>query len=64
MIEKGAGVSQYSDWATGWTTGVRFPAGARIFSLRYHVQTGSGIHLASFEMSIGGSFPGDKAAGT
>jgi hypothetical protein len=24
-------LSRYSDWATGWTSGVRFPAGAGIF---------------------------------
>jgi len=30
-----AGVAQYIDQATGWTNGVRFPAGARNFSLRH-----------------------------
>jgi hypothetical protein len=28
--------------ATGWTAGVRFPAGAKDFSLLHIVQTGSG----------------------
>jgi hypothetical protein len=49
--------------ATGWTTGVRFPAGARDFSLLHRVQTGSGAHPASYTIGTGGSFPGDKAAG-
>jgi hypothetical protein len=29
------------------------------FSLRYHVQTVSGAHPASYPMGNGGSFPGD-----
>jgi hypothetical protein len=37
-------------------TGVRFPAGARNFSLRHHVQTGSGAYPVT-----GSSFPGGKA---
>jgi len=45
-------------------TGVRFPAGPGIVSLRHSVQAGSGAHLASYEMHIGGSIPeGGKAAG-
>jgi hypothetical protein len=43
--------------------GVRFPAGAGNFSLRHHVQTGSGAHPASYPMGTGGSFSGFKAAG-
>jgi len=31
---------EYSDWVTGWTKGVRFPAGAGNFSPRHRVQTG------------------------
>jgi hypothetical protein len=42
--------------------GVRFPAGAANFSLRRHIQSGSGTHLASYPMGTGGSFPGGKAA--
>jgi hypothetical protein len=41
---------------------VRFPAGARNFSLHHHVQNGSGVHPASYPMGTRGSFPGDKAA--
>jgi hypothetical protein len=43
--------------------GVRFLAGAGNFSLRLRVQTGSGLHSASFPMCTGGSFRGGKAAG-
>jgi hypothetical protein len=43
--------------ATGWTTGVRFPAGAKFFSLRRRVQTGSEAHPALDLMCTGGSFP-------
>jgi hypothetical protein len=32
-------------------------------SLLYVVQTGSGVHPASYLMGIGGSFTGGKAAG-
>jgi hypothetical protein len=42
--------------------GVRVPAGSRFFLLHV-VQTGSGVYLTSYPMSIGGSFPGGKAAG-
>jgi hypothetical protein len=50
-------------WATGWTTGVRFPAGARVFPLRHRVQIGSGTNPASYPMGTGGSLPGNKEAG-
>jgi hypothetical protein len=43
--------------------GVRFLEGAGNFSLRYHVQTGSGAHPASYPMRTTGSFPGGKVAG-
>jgi hypothetical protein len=43
--------------------GVRFPEGAGNFSLRHHVQTGSGDHPASYPMGTGGSFSPGKAAG-
>jgi len=52
-----------SDKATGWTTGVRFPAGAGIFSFLHRVQSGSGAHPASYSMCTRGSFTGGKAAG-
>jgi len=45
-----------------WTIGVRFPVGTGNFSLRNHVQTGSGAQPASYPMSKSGSFPGGKAA--
>jgi hypothetical protein len=35
------------DSPLGWTTAARFPEGARIFSLRHRVHTGSGSHPAS-----------------
>jgi hypothetical protein len=49
-------------WATGWTTGVRFPVGAENFSIHHRVQTGSGAHPASYPMGTRGSSPGGKAA--
>jgi hypothetical protein len=42
---------------------VRFPAGARNFSLHHGVLNGSGAHPASYPMGTRGSFPGGKAAG-
>jgi hypothetical protein len=45
----------YSDQVTDWTTGVPFPAGAGIFSLRHRVQTNSGVYLVSYPMDTGGS---------
>jgi hypothetical protein len=42
---------------------VRFPAGARNFSLHHRVQNGSGAHPASYPTGAGDSFPGSKAAG-
>jgi hypothetical protein len=49
----------------GWTTGVRFPAGAMngYSSLGHRVQSRSGAHRAYSPMDTGGSFLGDKAAG-
>jgi hypothetical protein len=46
---------------TNWTTGVRSPAGAEVFSSSLCVQTGSGAHPASCTMGTGGSFSGGKA---
>jgi hypothetical protein len=45
----------------GWTAGVRFPAGARDFSLLHSVETGSDAHPASYPMGTGGCKPGGKA---
>jgi hypothetical protein len=42
---------------------VRFPVGARNFSLHHRVQNGSGAHPASYSMGIRGFFLGGKAAG-
>jgi hypothetical protein len=42
---------------------VRLPAGAGNVCLHHRVQNGSGVHLASYLMGTGGSFPGVKAAG-
>jgi hypothetical protein len=41
---------------------VRFPAGVGFF-FHHRVQIGPGAHLASYQMSIGGSYPGDKGMG-
>jgi hypothetical protein len=40
--------------------GVRFPAGARNFSLHHRVQTGSGAHAAPSPMGTGGCSPGAR----
>jgi hypothetical protein len=54
---------QNSDFSVGWTTEVRFPAGAAIFfSSPHRVQIDSGAHPASYPMGTGSSFPGVKAA--
>jgi hypothetical protein len=42
---------------------VRFPTRAGNFSLHHRVQTGSGVHPASYLMGTRGSFPGGEAAG-
>jgi len=46
--------------------GVRFPAGAKSFSLRHRVQTGSGAHSATYPMGtealcLGVKWPGREA---
>jgi hypothetical protein len=43
---------------TGWTIGVRFPAGTGNFSLHHRVQTGSGAHPDFYPTGTGGSFLG------
>jgi hypothetical protein len=54
----GAGIAQsVLRRATGWTAGVRFPAGAKAFSLLHSVQTGSVAHPASYPMGSMGLFP-------
>jgi hypothetical protein len=52
-------LSQYSDKATG----LPFPAGAGIFSLRYHVQTGSGADPSSYPLGSGACSLGIKRQG-
>jgi hypothetical protein len=44
-------------------TRVRFPTGARNFSLHHRVQNGSVAHPASYPMGTRGYFLGFKAAG-
>jgi hypothetical protein len=39
--------SRDSSVGAGWTAGVRFPTGARDFSLLHSLQTGSGAHLSN-----------------
>jgi hypothetical protein len=48
---------------TGWTSGIRFPAGSRNVFLLYSAQTGLGAQSAFYSMGTGGSFPGGKAVG-
>jgi hypothetical protein len=47
----------------GSTAGVRFPAGARDFSLLHSVQNGSGAHPASYPVVPEALSRGGKAAG-
>jgi hypothetical protein len=47
--------------ATGWTAGVRLPAGERDFSLLQTSQTGSEVHQPSYLMGARGDFRGGKA---
>jgi hypothetical protein len=46
-----------------WGSRVRFPAGARNFSLHHRVQNASGAYPTSYPMGITDSFPGGKEAG-
>jgi hypothetical protein len=47
---KGAGITHSVERrAASWTAGVRFPAGARDFSVLHSIQSGSGAHPASNE---------------
>jgi hypothetical protein len=46
--------------ATGWTVGAQFPARERDYSLLHSVQTGSGVHPASYPMDTGALYPGVK----
>jgi hypothetical protein len=50
-------------WLDDRMIGIRFPAGAGNFSLRHRVQTGSGVHPASYPVGTGGSLAGCKTAG-
>jgi hypothetical protein len=49
-------------WATDESK-IRFPAGARDFSLLHSIQTGSEVHTASCPIGTGGSSAGHKKAG-
>jgi len=52
-------VSQDSDWAMSWTTGVRFPARARIFSSS-PPRPDTGAHPTSYPkrtVGVGGVLP-------
>jgi hypothetical protein len=59
-FDVGSGVTSVGI-GTGWMAGVRFPAGARDFSILHSVHTGSGAHPASYPMgdlSLGVKRPG------
>jgi hypothetical protein len=59
---RGSSGSIVSDYGLGdRAIGVRSPAGAKDFSSKLCVQTGSGAHPASCPMGTGGPFPGGKA---
>jgi hypothetical protein len=66
LVLEGAVIAQLVQrLATGLTTeGSDFESRYdQEFSLVHVVQTGSGVHLASYTMGTGGSFSGGKAAG-
>jgi len=46
-----------------WTKGVRFQAQVEIFSLRYHIQTGSGAHSTSYHWVPVADLPGYSGRG-
>jgi hypothetical protein len=50
---------RYSEQATGWTIGIRVPAGDGNFFLRHRVYSGSGAHQVCYSKGTGGSFPRD-----
>jgi hypothetical protein len=59
----GVGIAESAQqWALGWLARVRFLVGGRDFYLLHPVQTGSGIHAASYPVDMGGTFPRGKAA--
>jgi len=51
------------DYVRGWTTGVGFPTGAGILSLRHRVWTAFGAHPVPYPVNTEDSFPGRKPAG-
>jgi hypothetical protein len=62
-ILKGWGPGQrnrYSDWLWAGRPRGRSWVPGQEFSLLQIVQTGSGVHLTSYKMGTGGSFPGVK----
>jgi hypothetical protein len=46
-----------------WAAGVRFPGWIKDFSLLHSIQSGSGVHPASYLMGTAGSFPGGEGGG-
>jgi hypothetical protein len=52
--ERSGQLSQDADNATDWAVAVQFPARAMMgfFSLHHRVQTGSGVHPASYPMEL------------
>jgi hypothetical protein len=50
-------------WATGCMTGNSSPGRGWEFFLHHRVQTGTGVHPASYPMGSRASYPGGKAAG-
>jgi hypothetical protein len=66
LIDVRAGIAQsVTRLATGLTTkGSEFESWwGKKFPLLHVVQTGPGAHVAFYQIGIGGSFPGGKAAG-
>jgi hypothetical protein len=57
-------LSELSDYVTGWTTEIRFPARAgKDFFFRYRLHTNSLADQASYPIGTRGHLPGSKAAG-
>jgi hypothetical protein len=65
LLDSNQELSRHNDWygPDDQVSRVRFPVGARNFSLHHRVQNGSGAYPASYPMGTRGSFPEGKAAG-
>jgi hypothetical protein len=57
-----AQLSWHREYTRSWTSGVWYPAQAKVSSLLHSVQTGSGARSGSYRIGTGGCIPWGKAA--